>query len=186
MYSLIGILRHWLPSLAFLFLLKVLARWRWMSAWFGHGPRTDERNKHGLTLKIKKFRQPFESQSSPPHHHHYSLPLVLYLFSFTARIDIRNWSCLVPVHQERVIFMNRQNKSFFSFSRPRSKLCNPDFLSFFDSWLPQQIFIFAYFGLLATWPWLRKQMIHDSFPSLSSLQTIYLPTSDNVLIYKQL
>jgi hypothetical protein len=84
-----------------------------MSAWFGHGPRTDERNKHGLTLKIKKFRQPFESQSSPPHHHHYSLPLVLYLFSFTARIDIRNWSCLVPVHQERVIFMNRQNKSFF-------------------------------------------------------------------------
>jgi hypothetical protein len=81
-----------------------------MSAWLGHGPLTDERNKHGLTLKIKKFRQPFESQSS--------LPLVaacsLYLFSFTARIDIRNCLCLVPVHQERVIFMNRHNKGLHS------------------------------------------------------------------------
>lgn len=115
----IGILRHWLPSLAFLFFLKLLAGWRWMSAWLGHNPSTDEQAQ--AHAKNKKVSAALRKSIYPSLH---SLPLVLYLLSFTARIDIRNRPCLVPpLDQQRVIFMNRQKQE--AFFRPRSKLCPP-------------------------------------------------------------
>lgn len=66
-----------------------------VTAWLGHGPRTDDRSK--LTLKIKKFLcSPFGSQCA-------LLPLVVYYLGFQNRY-IRNWPWVRPVHQQRVIF----------------------------------------------------------------------------------
>lgn len=95
-----------------------------MSAWLGHGPLTDERNKHGLTLKIKKFRQPFESQSS--------LPLVA-ACSLSLLFHGQNRYSQLPVFSASTSGTSdfyEQTQQGPSLSRPRSKLCNPDLLSF--------------------------------------------------------
>lgn len=117
--------------------------------------RTKQARAHAKNKKVSAALR----KSILPYH---SLPLVsLYLFSFTARIDIRNCLCLVPVHQERVIFMNRHNKGLHSLGLAPN--CAIQICFHFQFVIAAANFYFAYFGLLATWSWLRQQVIHDSF-----------------------
>ncbi len=95
---------------------------------------------------------------------------LFYLFSFTARIDIRNCLCLVPVHQERVIFMNRHNKGLHSLGLAPN--CAIQISFHFQFVIALANFYYAYFGLWACWQRGRgyvNKWFTIRFPSLSPL-----------------